>query len=313
MFPDFNRLKVFYYIHLRKSVASAARELCLTQSAISQHLKKLETELKTPLFTRLHKRLVPTQAGGRLYDIMAPFMGSLENGIRNMQSGRQGPFGPLRIGAPVVFGSGHLPEIFASFRGKYPEVVFHFTLGYQTALLSLVSEGKLDFALVDIFSRKEEVSKALGMFCIEPLVNEELVLVCSRKYFADRLKGDTSLKSLLNGDYISYQKDVPDLKGWFRHHYNKFPPGFNVVLTVESIPSVISAIQNHMGLGIVPSHLVYGEISSGRMVRIKTSKREIMNRISLVQLQDKVPTLTERAFITHLKHELSLVKMLKEP
>ncbi len=47
MTPDFNRLKVFFHIHRNRSVAAAARELHVTQSAVSQHLRKLETEIKT--------------------------------------------------------------------------------------------------------------------------------------------------------------------------------------------------------------------------------------------------------------------------
>ena len=49
---DFNRIKVFYYIFSNQSVAKAARELNITQSAVSQQLKKLELEIKTRLFTR---------------------------------------------------------------------------------------------------------------------------------------------------------------------------------------------------------------------------------------------------------------------
>ncbi|MBU8911935.1 MAG: LysR family transcriptional regulator, partial [Desulfobacterales bacterium] len=51
MLPDFNRLKVFYYIFAQKSVVSAARELNITASAVSQTLNKLESELNVLLFT----------------------------------------------------------------------------------------------------------------------------------------------------------------------------------------------------------------------------------------------------------------------
>ncbi|RLE03892.1 MAG: LysR family transcriptional regulator, partial [Bacteroidetes bacterium] len=62
MLPDFNRLKVFYYIYSLKSIAAAARQLHISQPAVSQHLKKLEAEINTSLFVRLHKRMVPTSA-----------------------------------------------------------------------------------------------------------------------------------------------------------------------------------------------------------------------------------------------------------
>ncbi len=64
MLTDFNRLKVFYTIYRHKSAAAAARELYISQSAVSQSLGKLERELKNQLFVRQHKKLVPTAAAG---------------------------------------------------------------------------------------------------------------------------------------------------------------------------------------------------------------------------------------------------------
>lgn len=55
MLPDFNRLRVFYYIYKTGSSTSAGKELHLTQSGVSQHLKKLEQELDYELFTRVNK------------------------------------------------------------------------------------------------------------------------------------------------------------------------------------------------------------------------------------------------------------------
>jgi hypothetical protein len=55
-----------------KSVVGAAKALHVSQSAVSQTLQKLESEIKCPLFTRLHKRLVPTAAGERLFAIVQP-------------------------------------------------------------------------------------------------------------------------------------------------------------------------------------------------------------------------------------------------
>ena len=74
MLPDFNRLKIFYYIYSTKSISDAANSLHLTQSCISQHLKKLEYEVRIPLFTRLNRKLVPTAAGDKLFSVIFLFL-----------------------------------------------------------------------------------------------------------------------------------------------------------------------------------------------------------------------------------------------
>ncbi len=304
MFPDFNRLKVFYYIFLKKSVAAAAKELHVTQSAVSQHLQKLEAEIKTPLFTRLHKKLVPTAAGEKLFDIMEPFIRELENGIRSIHQSREGPFGVLRVGSAVEFGERYLPGVFASFRERYPDVSFHLELGHPTVLLPLLSSGRLDFAFADIFSKKGEFSRELAIYSIESVISEELIMVCSKGYYESRLGKDSSLGNILKADYLAYQEYAPALKSWFGHHYGTSAIQLNFAMTVESVQGVIFGITANLGLGIVPSHLVRDEIALGEIVHIKTPKKEMINRISLVQLQDKVPGRTEKAFTGFFKKEI---------
>lgn len=81
MLPDFNRLKVFYHIYRSGSVVAAADELHLTRSGVSQHLQKLENEIGVPLFTRLHKKLLPANGADKLFDIVSPFVDNLSVGV----------------------------------------------------------------------------------------------------------------------------------------------------------------------------------------------------------------------------------------
>ena len=306
MLPDFNRLKVFYYIYTKQSIVAAAKELNITQSAISQHLKKLEDEIKTPLFTRLHKRLVPTADAERLIGILRPFFIELETGLRSIKQARVEPLGILRIGAPVEFGKAYFPGIFASFREKYPDVIFSLRLGGPSVLLPMVSMGNLDFALVDVFLAQNRFPTDLGNYSIEPIFEEEVILACSKKYCDTVLHHDFSFKNLISKEYISFVQDAVALKNWFRHHFGKTSVKPNVVMTVDSVQAAISGIRHHMGMGIIVSHLVYDDIKSGEIIPVKTNKNDIINRISLVQLQDKIPTLTDKTFQAHFKSEMRL-------
>ncbi len=303
MTPDFNRLKVFFHIHRNKSVAAAARTLHVTQSAISQHLRKLEAETKTHLFTRMHKRLVPTPAGEKLFHVLEPFMADLERWSRDIEHAGKGPAGRLRIGAPVEFGEKYLPKAFASFRTSYPDVQFQLELGHPDALLPLVREGRLDFVFADIFSRKGAYSRDLAVFSVERVLDEELILVGSDSYYSTFVKADHSPDNLLTCAYISYQEGAPAIKSWFGHHFNRPSIHPDVVLTVESVRAVIAGVKRSMGLGIVPSHVIRDEIDDGGLVRISTDAGEMINRISLVQLQDKIPGLTEKAFLSFFMKE----------
>lgn len=306
MLPDFNRLKIFYHIYKNKSGMVAANALNITQSAVSQHLKKLEDELKVQLFVRLHKQLVPTPAADTLFGVVQPFVVQLENSIQAIRLPKEKPYGRLRIGAPAEFGKRYLPEVCASFRQLYPEVRFHLKLDHPDRLLPRLREGHLDFAFADIFMQKGEFSRALSVFSIQPFMSELLILVCSKRYAEKQLEKEYAYDRLKSADYIAYQADYPALKSWFKHHFKISSIQLNIALTVENVESVIQGVKHHMGLSVIPSHLVQDEIDRGSMVHIKKLKKEIINRISIVQLQDKVPSLTEKAFLKYVHETITI-------
>ncbi len=304
MLPDFNRIKVFYYIYHCRSVAQAAKELNISASAVSQSLAKLEGELNVPLFTRLHRKLVPTWGGEQLFHIVSPFVQDLETGIHKITRARDVPSGMLRIGSPIEFGKSYFPKVFALFRQQYPEVVFSMTLGDPSEIFSMISTGELDFGLVDIFLTREQVSGDLGHFSIEPLIDEEVILACSKTYYQREIKGDHSFENLVTKEFISYRKTSLTLRNWFKHHFNRFSIELNRVMTVDSHQAVINGILHHLGMGVIAGHIVAGELDSGEIIPVHTRQKDVINKISLVQLQDKIPSLTEKTFIRFIKNDI---------
>ncbi len=297
MLPDLNRIKIFYFVFSTRSAAEAARALNVSPSAVSQALSKLEAELGVHLFIRLHRRLVPTSAGKSLFDIVSPFVKNLENGINRMNKSRLTPSGVLNIGAPIEFGKNFFPGLFALFRQSYPDVVFTLRLGGPAQILSMIEDGHLDFGLVDVFLTTKPVFGDLGKFSMDPLIDEEVVLACSDVYYERKINGDHSFGCLVGQDFISYQRSSLPLKGWFKHHFNRFSVDLNRVMTVDSHQAVINGIKHHLGLGVVAAHLVRKDIEKGNIVPVGTSRADVVNKIALAQLQEKIPTLTEKTFI----------------
>ncbi len=305
MLPDFNKLKTFYFIFKNKSVVAAAKELNITSSAVSQALTKLEAELNILLFTRLHKSLVPTLAGTQLFEILQPFVETLEVRIKKIQQAKKIPSGMIRMGSPVEFGKSYLPGMFASFRKKYSEVIFTMKLGHPSEIFPMIRSGELDFGLVDIFLTRDQVFEDLGVYKIESLLDEKVVMACSKSYYDDEVKGDHSFINLSAKDFISYQKASSTLRNWFKHHFNKYSVTLNRVLTVDSHQAVVSGIKNDLGMGLVAAHFVRKDIEKGKIVLLKTSKKAIINTISLVQLKNKKLNLTEKTFVDYLKSDIA--------
>ena len=301
MQPDFNRLHVFYQIYRLQSVAGAAVELCVTQSAVSQNLQKLEQEIGVPLFHRLHKRLVPTSAGERLYQTTLPFFSTLGAELAAINSSQTTPGGLLRLGAPPIFGSEVLPKIIAAFQSNYPLVTFQLTLGAQSVIACACRNGELDVALVDIFGTREEQSWNLSQ---EPLLDEPLVLIGSSNYVRKHLHAGPRFEALSRCRFIAYKSFAPELTDWFLRCFGKTVRQLDIVLTVENVHAVISAVRHHMGLGIAPLYLVNEALQKKELEAIRVGKNEIKSRISLLRLAGRNPGIGEKLFIEFLKDNL---------
>ncbi len=304
MLPDLNRIKIFYHVYSQQSINRAAQDLHLTQPGISQHIQKLESEIGTPLFIRLHKKIVPTQAGERLYTKVKPFIESLSEEIKTISAPMDQPFGTLRIGAPLEFGKTFLPRICHSFRKQYDQVNFVIKLEEPDQLLSMINTGKLDFALIDYFSEKDQLPGRPEIYIIEPLAKETFVLACSTEYFNYGLKKDIHFENLVSMAFITDEHEPLILRHWFWHYFKRPLPDINFVMSIDSHQAVLSGIRLGMGLGLTSNHLILTDIQQKKIIPIFPSQKKVINHISLVQLRNKKPTLTEQTFQTYLKDQM---------
>jgi len=304
MRPDFNRLRLFFHVHRACSVSAAAAELHVTQSAVSQGLAKLEEEVGAQLFVRRHRALAPTAAGEALFALVAPFVASLQAGLADLQRARHELAGTLRLGAPAEFGAHRLPTVLASFARANPGVRFTLQIGHPSVIVPLLEEGRLDFAFADVFEARRPTRLA-GLAVVD-VMDETLLLVGAAKVERALLDGSRAFARVARAQFVDYQPGAPAVRGWFHHHFGRVPPHLEVVLAVESVQAVISAVEHGMGLGVVPSHSVDRALAAGRLVAIGTRRRALSHRISLLQVLDRVPSRLEKAFVAFVLESLDV-------
>lgn len=306
MTPDLNRLKIFSYVYTNRSVSKAARQLKLSQPAVSQHLKKLEHELRIPLFTRANRKIVPTPAARRLYDRMNPLLAELSKEIKYLRRPLDTPYGLLRIGAPENFSGNVLTSIFNKFRYRFPTVTFTLKCDTNEKLLSYLSQGSIDLALTELNpeAAHKQTSNSL-YYSIQTLLSEPVVMVCSKLYFNRNIAEKTDFERLMQCEYLRTNNGSMIVDRWFQCHHKRVPHDLKYVLITDNHQSFLYALKNGMGLGVIPYNLVSREVAAGTLSVIDIASNQVISTLSLVQLKNKVPSLTEKAFIAVLKKELA--------
>jgi DNA-binding transcriptional LysR family regulator len=133
-------LEVFYAIMRTGSVTAAARQLNISQPAVSSILKHCETRMKLRLFERISGRLQPTPEANALFQRVAEVHGRLEAIEQLMEDLSAGRFGSLSIAASLTITNGYLARAVASFTQERPNVrVSMFTMPIPQVVERVVS------------------------------------------------------------------------------------------------------------------------------------------------------------------------------
>lgn len=144
-----DRLNAFYQVALDKNFCIAAETLCITQSALSQRVLKLEQELCTKLFIRSPDGIGLTEQGKVLFDYVSDLQ-SREHDVLNQVSGRSAiASGIIRIGAfSSVMRSAVMPSLIPLINSSY-KLKVEFLSRELRELPSLLLSGEVDFIVTD--------------------------------------------------------------------------------------------------------------------------------------------------------------------
>ena len=134
--------KVFYYVATTLSFSEASRQLFISQSAVSQSVKTLETKLGHTLFIRSTKKVLLTPEGELLLRHVKPALLMLDEG-ESLLSGDTLK-GQLRIGASDTICRYFLLEYFRRFHQTYPDVRIKVTNSTSIGCVELLEKGQVD-------------------------------------------------------------------------------------------------------------------------------------------------------------------------
>lgn len=140
--------KIFYYVGKYKSITLAAKELSLSQPAVSQSVKHLEDDLGIELFVRTPKGVRLTQEGEVLFAHVARGYEAICLGEKKVKDLLSLDSGEIRIGASDMTLQFYLLDHLEAFHEKYPKIKIHVTNAPTPETISHLQEGRIDFGVI---------------------------------------------------------------------------------------------------------------------------------------------------------------------
>ncbi|MNQ55339.1 Hydrogen peroxide-inducible protein activator [compost metagenome] len=141
---DPHLLQSFVAIVETGSFTRAGERMHLTQSTISQQMRRLEQQLGCPLLDRSGRQVVTTAQGETLLGLARRILGLLAQAGERVGEASL----PLRLGVPEDFAAGAMTAVLAAFARQYPEVRLEVQSDLSHALWQAFEAGELDLALI---------------------------------------------------------------------------------------------------------------------------------------------------------------------
>lgn len=258
--PGLNGLLVFEAAARHLGFTRAAGELHVSQAAVSRQIRRLESQLGTPLFRRRHRAIELTEAGLRLRDAVAMGFGHIDGVVREIRASSQSS--QIQVATTVAFATYWLMPRLNAFRQRHPGVDVRVLASdrHQDHL----ADG-VDLALV--CGNRE----ALG-WRADRLFTEVVFPVCSPDYLAahplarfDELPRHTLLH-LDDRHWEDIGWKPVDWALWLEQFGITYRAG-HPVITFNNYPMLVEAALDGQGLALGWRHLSESLLRQGRLVR----------------------------------------------
>jgi LysR family transcriptional regulator, regulator for metE and metH len=265
-------LTILREVEKQGSMTAAAREIHLTQSALSHTMRKLEEELGVELWVREGRSLRPTQAGQYLLAVAERLLPQLDHAEERLKQFAQGERGTLRIGMECHPCYQWLLKVVSPYLSKWPTVDVDVRQKFQFGGI-----GALFGYDIDLLVTPDPLYKNGLMF--EPVFDYEQVLVVGPGHPFRELEYVTP-ELLAEETLITYPVDIERLDV-----YSQFlsPAGISPKRhkPIETTDIMLQMVASRRGVAALPRWLVFEYTDKLDIAAVRLGKHGIAKQIFL--------------------------------
>lgn len=288
-------MQIFLNVVKSGHLTNVAKDMKLSQSAISMSIKELENILGRPVFDRINKKLVLNEVGRAFHKEIDPIykkLSDIEYEFKNSENK-----GMIRVGASTTIVDYLMPSIICSYMSAYPDVKITLKEGNTKEIADMIKEGSLDIGFVEgLVSGSDIIKEKIGI--------DELIVVTSEKSlakpaFIDELaKKRWVLREEGSGTrevFLNYIKDkVEDL---------------NIFFELGHTESIKSILMNRECLTCISKISVENELKEGKLHKVDVKNFECKRDFLMIYHKDKYhSTLFEKFLFFSKKLMLQMIE-----
>lgn len=262
---NLERLQIFYAVAKERSFSKAAKRLNKTQSAVSQSIRLLESEVGETLFIRSNRAVLPSEAGRILFEHVETVVNSIEQAQIRIDSLKNLQEGELVISSSMTSACYMLPEVLKKFKHKYPGVKIVLKNGLSSQAADMVSNGDSDVGIVMLPINNPKLES-------RPLVVREDVVITSIDHELSSIE-NLKVNSLLDYEFILLDKEA-HTRQYINNHFDTLGATPKVAMEVGNMEIIKQMVILNFGISVIPRIAVKDEEGKSLYVRRVFSKEE---------------------------------------
>ena len=265
---DISNLKAFVSIANTGSFSLASEELFLTQPAISKRIASLESELNTPLFDRIGRKVRLTAAGETLYTHAQLILKEVNNAKQSVINLSDSIQGELKIATSHHIGLHRLPSVLTHYVANYPSVDLAIEFMDSEDACKLIEQGEIELAIVTL--------------PLTPIPNLHQELIWDDPLsFVVKKNHELSNKKITLQELTTHAAVLPS-HGTFTREviqqlFAKHQLELNIRMSTNYLETIKMLIQVGLGWGVLPNSMLDKDL-----VALKVPKVNIARQLGIV-------------------------------
>ncbi|CAB1129094.1 RuBisCO operon transcriptional regulator [Candidatus Hydrogenisulfobacillus filiaventi] len=252
-----HQLRIFQTVARRMSFSRAAEDMIVSQPAVSIHIKNLERQLGLPLFEKVGRRIVLTEAGERLLHYSQRIFALLDETVEAMRVLAGGQEGRLEVAADTTAGVYVVPAYLGSFRRLHPGIAISLEVTNRTAAVERLLLRE-DLAVIG------QVPEQADELVATPFLVNELVVIAGPDH---RLAGQHRIPlQELEQETFLLREPGSGTRATAERFFAEAGVRLRAGMELGSNSAIKQAVANGLGIAVIPRRAIALELEAGRLV-----------------------------------------------
>ncbi len=263
MEQNLSQYRIFYEVARSGNISRAARELYISQPAISKAISKLEDSLGTVLFTRNSRGVQLTEEGAVLFEHIRKAFEELALGEQELRKFKDFHMGHIRIGVSNTLCRFIMLDYLKGFIERYPHIKITIESQSSTHTLSMLEQQKIDIGLV----AQPHAQKNLEFI---PVMDIQDIFVAAPSYLENlRLREGDHVDLFQSGNVMLLDRENITRR-YIDDYMNVNHIAANNLLEVTTMDLLIEFARIGLGIACVIREFVEEDLKAGRLVQVRT-------------------------------------------